>query len=103
MLTVQVTKDPALVRRAQELRYKVFAGERGASLASAPWGIDEDRFDAHCEHLVVRHAERVVGTYRILPPAAANAAGGYSLEQLFDIAPLDAPSPVTSSRTATTS
>lgn len=89
MLTVQVTKDPALVRRAQELRYRVFAGELGANLASAPWGTDEDRFDRHCDHLVVRHAERVVGTYRILTPAAASAAGGYYLEQLFDIAPLD--------------
>ena len=89
MLTVQVTKDPALVRGAQELRYKVFAVELGASLASAPWGIDEDRFDPHCEHLVVRHCERVVGTYRILTPAAALGAGGYYLEQLFDIGALD--------------
>ena len=89
MLSVDVTKDPALVRRAQELRYKVFAGELGASLAGAAWGIDEDRFDPHCEHLVVRRGERVVGTYRILTPPAARAAGGYYLEQLFDIAPLD--------------
>lgn len=89
MASVQVTRDPVLVRRAQELRYRVFAGEMGASLASAPWGIDEDRFDPHCEHLVVLDADRVVGTYRILTPAAARRAGGYYAEQLFDIAALD--------------
>jgi putative hemolysin len=89
MLIVQVTKDPALVRRAQELRYRVLAGELGAQLPGADWGLDEDRFDAHCEHLVVRQDERVVGTYRLLTPAASRSTKGYCLEQIFDIGALD--------------
>jgi putative hemolysin len=89
MLIVQVTKDPVLVRRAQELRYRVFAGELGAGLPGGEWGLDEDRFDPLCEHLVVRQDERVVGTYRILTPAAARTANGYYAEQLFDISQLD--------------
>jgi putative hemolysin len=92
MLVADFTKEPALVRQAQELRYRVFAGEMGASLGpAAASGIDEDRFDAHCEHLVVREARkgRVVGTYRILSPDAALRAGGYYAEGQFDLALLD--------------
>lgn len=87
MLAVHVTKDPVLVRRAQELRYRVFAGELGAGLASG-WGLDEDRYDPLCEHLVVCDGPRVVGTYRILAPGAARRAGGYYIEERFDIASL---------------
>lgn len=89
MLDVSVTKDPGLVRRAQELRYRVFAGEWRARLSGAASGLDEDRFDPWCEHLVVRDGELVVGTYRILPPAAAARVGGYYIEERFDVAPLD--------------
>ncbi|MCX7153638.1 MAG: GNAT family N-acetyltransferase [Proteobacteria bacterium] len=75
---------------AQRLRYTVFAGEMGASLESASDGIDEDRFDAYCEHLLVRDVEtaEVVGTYRVLSPAAASQAGGFYTEQEFDLARL---------------
>jgi putative hemolysin len=53
-------------------------------------GVDEDRFDAHCDHLIVRDRESgdVVGTYRILSPRGAEAAGGYYSEQEFDLARL---------------
>src|SRR5574343_1955842 len=73
------------VREAQRLRHAVFAGEMGARLAvppGTPEGLDVDRFDAHCEHLLVRATEpdgapgRVVGTYRVLTPAGARLAGG---------------------------
>ncbi len=48
---------------------------------------DIDRFDAHCEHLVVRenHADRIVGTYRILTPDVARTIGGYYSEGEFRI------------------
>lgn len=85
MLAVELTRDPAIVRRAQELRYRVFAQELGAHLPGGPWGLDEDRFDALCEHLVVREGERVVGTYRVLSPQAAQRAGGYYIEERFEI------------------
>lgn len=85
MLAVELTRDPATVRRAQELRYRVFAQELGAHLPGGPWRLDEDRFDALCDHLVVREGERVVGTYRILSPEAAQRAGGYYIEERFEI------------------
>src|SRR5262245_25885814 len=88
-LVVEVTREPARVAQAQRLRYRVFADELGARLSRT--GIDEDRWDAHCEHLVVRDAanDEVVGTYRILPPLEAMRAGGYYAEQLFDLGQLD--------------
>jgi putative hemolysin len=75
---------------AQRIRFKVFAGEMGAKLPSAHLGLDVDRFDAYCDHLLVRdHGnEKVVGTYRILPPEQAVKAGGYYSETEFDISRL---------------
>ncbi len=79
------------VRAAQRLRYQVFADEMGARIAAsgAGPGLDCDRFDAFCDHLLVRSAGGVlVGTYRVLPPAAARRAGGYYSDHEFDLAPL---------------
>lgn len=83
---VQITRDPRCVREAQRLRYLVFGDELGARLCGT--GLDQDRFDAHCDHLVVRDRDEddVVGTYRILPPDGARRAGGYYSEGLFDLA-----------------
>jgi len=78
------------VREAQRLRYAVFSGEMGARLVGPEPGVDEDRFDAFCEHLLVRDARtgEAVGTYRILVPRAARAAGGYYSDQEFDLSRL---------------
>lgn len=82
------------VVQAQRLRYKVFADEMGANLsplAGSPDGLDVDRFDAACEHLIVRTVEtddapsQVVGTYRVLTPAAAKLTGGLYTESEFDL------------------
>ena len=91
MLEAIVTREASLVRRAQQLRYRVFAGEWGANLPDAAPGIDQDSYDAHCEHLVVRDLPRdeVVGTYRILTPQAARQAGSYYNETQFDLAQLE--------------
>lgn len=75
------------VRDAQRLRYAVFSGEMGARLIGPEPGVDEDHFDAFCKHLIVRDARTcdAVGTYRILSPHAARAAGGYYSDQEFDL------------------
>ena len=86
------------IREAQQLRYRVFALEMGARLTppagTAP-GLDADRFDPFCDHLLV-HARQggrrarttLVGTYRVLSPAAARRAGGFYMDTEFDLAPL---------------
>jgi putative hemolysin len=89
-LAVSFARNQTEMIEAQRLRYTVFAEEMGANLESADKGIDEDRFDAHCRHLLVRDVEtaEVVGTYRVLSPQAATQLGGYYTEQEFDLARL---------------
>ena len=82
------------VRQAQRLRYLVFAEEMGARLSvpqGSPVGHDIDMFDPFCEHLLVRatgdvsEAGQVIGTYRVLTPAAARRVGSLYSETEFDL------------------
>ena len=82
------------VRDAQRLRREVFFDEMGARApeADAQDAIDVDRFDAFCDHLLVKVRapagsgdDQVVGTYRVLPPDAARRAGGYYSDTEFDM------------------
>jgi putative hemolysin len=85
------------VREAQRLRYRVFVEEMGARIVpptGTPPGLDADRFDAYCDHLLVRAAGsggadgQLIGTYRVMTPDAARRAGGYYADTEFDLAPL---------------
>lgn len=89
-LTHSMARTQNELEAAQRIRFKVFADEMGAKLPSAHLGLDIDRFDKYCDHLLVRdHSnEKVVGTYRILPPEQAIKAGGYYSETEFDISRL---------------
>jgi putative hemolysin len=73
------------IRAAQKLRYEVFTEEYGSSLSGPEEGVDADIYDRHCDHLIVRDeiAGRIVGTYRILPPAAAARINSYYSENEF--------------------
>lgn len=86
------------VREAQRLRYLIFAEEMGARLcppAGTPSGLDADSFDPFCDHLMVSSTiencsgtDKLIGTYRVLPPQAALRAGGLYIDTEFDLAPL---------------
>jgi putative hemolysin len=87
-------RDEDDVRQAQRLRYRVFAEEMGARLtvpAGAPPRHDVDLFDPYCEHLLMRalhpdgSAGPVIGTYRVMTPAAARRVGGFYTETEFDL------------------
>jgi putative hemolysin len=93
-LGVSWARSEAEVREAQALRYQVFAVEMGARMPTprgAPAGLDVDLFDTHCEHVLVRALEEdgepgpVIGTYRVLTPAAAKRAGGFYSDTEFDL------------------
>jgi len=82
------------IRAAQRLRHRVFAEEMGACLRpvhGTPPGHDSDLYDRHCEHLIVRTVAtaaapaQVVGTYRLLTPAAARVVGGLYTDTEFDL------------------
>jgi putative hemolysin len=77
----------------QRLRYLVFNCELGEGLASSEHeGLDSDRFDLICDHLMVHDAAsgRLVGTYRLQTGYRAKGNLGYYSEQLFDLSPFDA-------------
>ena len=88
--TLMIADSADLVAAAQRLRHDVFAGELGATLPGAVDGRDVDEFDDFCDHLVVREdaTGAVVGTYRMLPPAAAERAGRRYADGEFDLSKL---------------
>src|SRR4051812_11238029 len=94
--TLLLSTDPALVAAAQRLRHNVFTSEPGFELSGASpgfeAGLDADRFDEHCDHLLVRedNTGELVGCYRMLPPPGAIAAGGLYTATEFDVTGLDA-------------
>lgn len=84
---LSLAKSSEEIREAQRLRYRVFAVECGARLESRSPDLDEDHFDAYCDHLIVRDTNRdeVVGTYRILTSWKAREAGRFYSESEFDM------------------
>ncbi len=74
----------------QRLRYNIFTEEMNVVFPEAVDGLDCDRYDPWCEHLMVQEIDtgRVVGTYRMLTPANAKNAGGYYSESEFDLSGL---------------
>lgn len=82
------------VAAAQALRHKVFVeelGARGGDLTDPRAGIEADRFDAHCEHLLLLDSLQggaVIGTTRIMTEAGAAQAGRFASEEEFDISAL---------------
>ena len=77
---------------ACRLRFRVFNVELGEGLESSyETGLDEDRYDAVCEHLLVeeRESRKVVGTYRMQSGLNAARHVGYYSEQEFSLAPYE--------------
>jgi putative hemolysin len=77
---------------ACRLRFRVFNIELGEGLESSyKTGLDADRFDAVCEHLLVedKSCRRVVGTYRMQSGKTAERHFGYYSEQEFNLAPYE--------------
>ncbi|MGA3046033.1 MAG: GNAT family N-acyltransferase [Terracidiphilus sp.] len=81
---------------ACRLRFKVFNIELGEGLESSyRTGLDTDKFDMVCEHLLVEDklegnsAKRIVGTYRMQSGDTAARHLGYYSEQEFEFAPFE--------------
>ncbi len=80
------------VEAACRLRFRVFNVELGEGLESSyETGLDTDRFDSVCEHLIVEDklSRRVVGTYRMQSGTTAMRHLGYYSGQEFDLAPYE--------------
>jgi len=97
-LSVRLAEDADDLAAVQRLRWQVFFDEMGAAGvdlggAAMHQALDQDRFDALCDHLLVIDetgpgAPRVVGTYRLLREHIAKAHGGFYSAGEFDLGPL---------------
>lgn len=92
--TLRLARTAEEVAAAQSLRFRVFVeelGARGGALTDPAAGIEADRFDAHCEHLLLLdplRGDAVVGTTRMMTEDGAARAGGFATENEFDLGPL---------------
>lgn len=88
-LAVALARSEEDIRAAQRLRYAIFAEEMGAKLHNRRAGLDHDRLDSYCQHLLVRDGfGQVVGCTRILTADAARRAGGFYSQTEFDLTPV---------------
>lgn len=72
---------------SQQLRYRIFAGEMGATIDGGPLGIDTDRFDDYCHHLLVRETatNTIIASTRLLTCEDVQRAGGFYSAGEFDM------------------
>ena len=96
---VRLATGEADLRAAQRLRYHVFVEELGGggALVDHENRYERDRFDAHCDHMIlIDHSraadpgEHVVGVYRLMREEQARAAGQFYSEGEYNLAPLKA-------------
>jgi putative hemolysin len=77
------------LEQCQALRFRVFNIELQEGLvASHLTGLDQDPYDAQCDHLMVEEAEsgRIIGTYRMQCFEDAMAGRGYYTQNEFELA-----------------
>jgi len=92
--TLRLASSDAEVAAAQALRHLVFVeelGARGGDLTDGSAGLEADRYDAHCQHLLILDSlrgEAVVGTTRIMDEDGAARTGGFASEAEFDLSRL---------------
>ncbi|MCH6258305.1 GNAT family N-acetyltransferase [Puniceicoccaceae bacterium K14] len=89
---VRLAENLKDVNAAQKLRFRIFNEELGEGLkASEATGLDQDRFDEVCDHLLIEHVndQSIVGTYRLQTGENAKANFGYYSEQEFCFEPFE--------------
>lgn len=91
-LEVRLAATPEDIDAAQALRFRVFYEEMGATPSPdmAARHRDFDKYDDHCDHLlVIDHMQKperqVIGTYRLIRREAAKKCGGFYSAGEYDI------------------
>jgi len=86
-LQVKLAHSDEEVLATQRLRYRVFAEEMGAEVHTAAPEVEADRYDPHCQHLLVLDAAsgKVVSSTRILTRPMVARTGGFYSQNEFDI------------------
>jgi len=85
--SVFIADDELTKQLCYKLRYDVFASELGAELKNIETGIDKDRFDDHCQHVVVydNNTSELVATTRLLDNAGREKIGMFYSETEFNL------------------
>jgi putative hemolysin len=92
LFSVRLAQSLGDVVECQRLRYLVFNVELGEGLDSSErCGLDRDRFDFICDHLMVHDTatSKLAGTYRMQSGYRAKGNLGYYGEGIFDFGPFD--------------
>ena len=100
-LEVRLARTAGEVRKAQNIRYRVFYEEMGAipDINVLATRRDQDSYDALCDHMLVldheapqkafrRRKPQVVGTYRLLRQEIADLNSGFYTSAEYDIQPI---------------
>lgn len=95
-LVLSIAKTDKDLEELQRLRFRIFTEDMGAKFPQAIGDRDVDDFDQWCMHFMVRDIEtdKIIGTYRILTPESARAAGKYYSESEFDLNPVNSFKPL---------
>ena len=91
LLHIEWTKDLKTIEEVQRFRFKIFKDEFSTVFPDANQDMDTDEFDHVCDHLIVRQSidHRIVGTYRLITPKAAQKIGSMYCDSLFDLSPIN--------------
>lgn len=84
--SIEIAKSEDEVRRALELRYKVFYEELDRQFNNNST-IDRDQFDDQCHHLIVKKNsdQSIVGTYRVQTYELASKGGGFYTDKYYKL------------------
>ena len=87
VLTLKLAQSCGEIEEALRLRYRVFVEEANNQVLAHASGLEQDEYDAICDHLLVRdqNTDEVVGTYRLLPGSRAVRYRGFYSETEFDL------------------
>ncbi len=85
--SVFVANDQQTKQACYRLRYDVFSNEMGADVRGQEEGLDKDRFDDHCLHLVVydNQTNDLIATTRLLDNDGRQKTGMFYSESEFDL------------------
>lgn len=93
-LALRLARSAEEIAAAQALRHRVFVeelGARGGELSDAAAGLEADRFDAHCDHILLLDTlcgEALIATTRVMTEEGAQRGGGFATEKEFDLSAL---------------
>jgi len=85
--SIKMAENSLEIEQCLRLRYRVFAQEMGARLSSNNNGLDQDRFDEFCKHLMVfdNDSGKVIATTRLLVSEDARRSGYFYSQTEFDL------------------